>query len=72
MTERPEIRLANDIARQFRHLTPEAGAAAVADHIARFWDPRMRARLLASVAVGDAGLDDVVVAAALRLSAASQ
>jgi formate dehydrogenase subunit delta len=66
MTEVPEIRLANDIARQFRHLGIEAGSSAVADHIKRFWDPRMRAALLTLVGDG-ADADPFVIAAAERL-----
>ena len=64
---RPEVRLANDIAAQFRHLPLDDGARAVADHIRRFWDPWMRARLRAVVADGAAGLDPLVVAAAATL-----
>ena len=41
----PEVRLANDIARQFAHLAPDAATKEIAAHIAAFWAPRMRARL---------------------------
>jgi formate dehydrogenase subunit delta len=63
----PEARRANRIAANFRHLPDERAAAAVADHIRRFWDPSMRARL---VVLADAGhdLDPVVVAAVRRLA----
>jgi formate dehydrogenase subunit delta len=60
----PEIRLANDIAAQFRHLPQEQGAKEVARHITSFWDPRMRTRLLECVAEGSDGLDPLVVGAA--------
>ena len=62
-----EQRMVNDIARQFGHLAADDGAAAVADHVRRFWDPRMRARLLAIAADDPAGLDPLAVAAATRL-----
>ncbi|GAA0236297.1 formate dehydrogenase subunit delta [Cryptosporangium japonicum] len=61
----PELRLVNDIARQFGHLPDEAAADAVADHVRRFWDPRMRAHLLALADAGD--LDPLPAAAAARL-----
>lgn len=37
------IYMANQIARNFCALDHDAAAAAVADHIAQFWDPRMKA-----------------------------
>jgi formate dehydrogenase subunit delta len=60
--------MANDIARQFRHLGPEAGSAAVANHITRFWDPRMRRTLGALLRDDPSDLDPLVVAAADRIS----
>lgn len=62
----PTIRLAGDIARQFRHRPAEEAAAAVAGHIRQFWDPRMRRALLAEVDAG-AETDPLVVAAVERL-----
>ena len=62
-----EVRMANDIAAQFGHLSREAAVAAVAAHLRAFWDPRMRARLLAHVAGGGPGLDPLVVEAASLL-----
>lgn len=41
----PQVRLANDIAAQFPHRTREQAAETIADHIRKFWDPRMRADL---------------------------
>jgi formate dehydrogenase subunit delta len=59
-TEERLVYMANQIAREFAHLGDPA--AATADHIAQFWDPRMRARVLA----GDPqalGLSDVAAKA---------
>ena len=56
--------MANDIAVQFHRLPARQGAEAVAAHINRFWDPRMRARLLQYVAGSTSDLDPLVVAAA--------
>jgi formate dehydrogenase subunit delta len=65
----PETRMGNDIARQFTHLPAPEAAEAIARHIERFWDPRMRVALEALVAEGDDSLDPVVVDAAGRLAA---
>ncbi|MEV6594967.1 formate dehydrogenase subunit delta [Streptomyces acidicola] len=59
----PERRMANDIAANLGHLPGEQAAEAVAGHIGRFWDPRMRARLYEFVDAGADGLDPLVVAA---------
>ncbi|PWI20374.1 formate dehydrogenase [Streptomyces sp. Act143] len=55
--------MANDIARNLAHLPEEEAAEAVAGHIGRFWDPRMRARLYEHVDAGAEGLHPQVVAA---------
>ena len=44
------VRMANDIGRFFEAEPKRADAvAAVADHLRRFWDPRMRRQILAHV-----------------------
>lgn len=62
-----QVRMANDIAAQFRHLPHDAAVAGIAGHLRSFWDPRMRAQLVAHVASGGEGLDDLVLEAARRL-----
>jgi formate dehydrogenase subunit delta len=64
-----EARMGNDIARQFTHLPPSAAAEAIAGHIERFWDPRMRRNLEALAAAHDDSLDPLLVDAAGRLAA---
>ena len=44
-TEERLVYMANQIAREFARVGDPA--AATADHIAKFWDPRMRGRILA-------------------------
>lgn len=62
------VRMANQIAGFFAHEGPERGAASVADHLRKFWDPRMRAELTAAVADGSAqGLDPLALAAVRQL-----
>ena len=65
----PEVRMGNDIARQFAHLPGPEAAEAVARHIETFWDPRMRRNLEALVAAQDDSLDPLLVDAAGRLAA---
>jgi formate dehydrogenase subunit delta len=67
----PEARLGNDIARQFAHLPEDEAVERIAFHIDRFWDPRMRRRLLELMSSDHGGpdpaLDPLLVAAAHRI-----
>ena len=68
MTAAPAVRLANDIAAQFHHLPPDRAAAAVAEHLRTFWDPRMRRQLRDLVEqAAEADPLDPIAAAAARL-----
>lgn len=64
MTDEKIARMANQIARAFASQGPDAAAAALADHVNKFWEPRLRDRLHACVAAGGAGLAPEVLAAA--------
>ncbi len=55
---------ADQIARNFAALGETEAIAATADHIARFWDPRMKAQILAD---DRAALSPLVAAALERL-----
>jgi formate dehydrogenase subunit delta len=59
----PVVRMANDIARQFGHLPEDEAAAAVANHVRQFWDPRMRHQLADEVARDPDQLDPIVLTA---------
>lgn len=61
--------MANQIARAFATKGEAGQVAATAAHINQFWEPRMRAHLLALVADGDASLDPVVVQASAKVRA---
>ncbi|GAB3470317.1 formate dehydrogenase subunit delta [Actinophytocola sediminis] len=63
----PHVRLANEIADQFQHHAPDQAATEIATHLRSFWDPRMRAALLAHVDAGGDGLDKLAVLATERL-----
>lgn len=59
------IYAANQIARNLAtHHDPEA---AVADHLASFWDPRMKTMIFGHVEAGASGLDAIATAAVRRL-----
>ena len=53
----------NEIAVQFRHQAPDAAAAAVAEHVRAFWDPRMRAGLMRRAESEPEALDPLALAA---------
>lgn len=62
------VRMANQIA-IFFHSQPGSGRAEkVAAHLNDFWDPRMRAGLIALIAEGGAGLNPLVIEAAAFLN----
>ncbi|MBL8931428.1 MAG: formate dehydrogenase subunit delta [Kineosporiaceae bacterium] len=68
MSASTQVRLANDIAAQFAHLDHDTAVTGIVAHLRDFWDPRMRAQLLAHVADGGQGLDPLVREAAGRLA----
>ncbi len=63
MTDGKLAYMANQIATAFRSRPEQEAAEALADHVNKFWEPRMRAHLLAHLESGGAGLDPVVIAA---------
>jgi formate dehydrogenase subunit delta len=68
----PHVRLANDVAAQFAHRPLDEAARAVATHLRAFWEPRMRAALLAHVDAGALGLDPVAERATTLLRPAAR
>ncbi len=62
------VRMANDIGNFFKSEPDHAMAVdGVAQHLKRFWDPRMRKEIVAYVDGGGAGLRDLVREAVLKL-----
>jgi formate dehydrogenase subunit delta len=57
------IRMVNQIARNVSHETPDVAAQQIAGHLNSFWAPSMRSQLLAYVASGGAGVDDLALSA---------
>jgi formate dehydrogenase subunit delta len=58
------VHMANQIATFFRSQPDEDPAERVAAHLRDYWEPRMRAQLVAYVREGGEGLDDTVREAA--------
>jgi formate dehydrogenase subunit delta len=57
------VYMANQIGTFFASQGPEKAVVGTADHIKKFWDPRMRAQIIAHLKAGGAGLDPAVRAA---------
>ena len=64
------IYMANQIGKFFASQGPDEAVAGTADHIRKFWDPRMREAIFAHVEGGGSGLDPSVRQAIEQLRAA--
>ncbi len=53
------VYMANQIAKFFESQGQEKAVAGTADHLKKFWDPRMRTQIIAHVKAGGSGLDPV-------------
>jgi formate dehydrogenase subunit delta len=65
--EPTEIRLINKIAVHLAYLPTEEAVTEVANHVSRFWDPRMKRRLFELVDSETKDFEPVAVAAAALL-----
>jgi formate dehydrogenase subunit delta len=54
------VYMANQIGKFFASQGQQKATAGTADHIKKFWDPRMRAQIYAHLETGGAGLDPAV------------
>jgi formate dehydrogenase subunit delta len=61
------VYMANQIARNFAAQGADVAALAVADHIAAFWDPRMKAQIFAMQGAEGAGLEPIAARAVTLL-----
>lgn len=57
------VKMANDISNFFRLKPEEVAVAGTANHIKRYWDPRMRAKMAEHLAHGGAGLNPLALKA---------
>ncbi|HEX7877015.1 MAG TPA: formate dehydrogenase subunit delta [Sphingobium sp.] len=65
------IYMANQIARNLTAQGEDEAVAATADHIAHYWDPHMRARIVALAAERPDALSPIAAAAVRRMGPAS-
>ena len=66
------VYMANQISKFFASQGQELAVAGTADHIQKFWDPRMRTQILAHLEAGGQGLEPVVRIALERVKAAEK
>ena len=62
-----EIRLINQVVVHFGYLPTERAVTEVADHVRKFWDPRMKRRLFDLVDSDASDFEPVALAAAALL-----
>jgi len=61
------VRMANQIATFFHSKPREEGIAGVAEHINKFWEPRMRRQFFEMLDAGTENFDDLVIAASAKI-----
>ena len=61
------VRMANQIGTFFESKPHAEGVAGTAEHINKFWEPRMRRHLFEVVDAGGAGLKPIVLEAAAKV-----
>jgi formate dehydrogenase subunit delta len=64
--------MVNQIGRFFEHRGEEKAAADTADHLRKFWDPRMRREIIAHLIAGGEGLSPVARKAVALLANIAQ
>lgn len=62
------VKMANQIGKFFAAQRHSDAVAGTAEHLKKFWDPRMRDGIIAHVQHGGAGLDEVPLQAVQKLS----
>ena len=54
------VYMANQIGKFFQSQGADAAVVGIAEHLKKFWDPRMRSAIIAHFEAGGAGLDPFV------------
>ncbi|MEO5758334.1 MAG: formate dehydrogenase subunit delta [Mesorhizobium sp.] len=62
------VRMANQIAAFFHSKPREEGIAGIAEHINKFWEPRMRRQFFEMLDGGGEGFNELVVAASQKIT----
>jgi formate dehydrogenase subunit delta len=63
------VYMANQIGKFFASQGEKKAVSGIADHIRKFWEPRMRIAILAHLEAGGVGLDPLVKKAVASLNA---
>ena len=71
MSPDKHVYMANQIGKFFAHRGEDEAVAAIADHLVKFWDPRMRTAIIAHLASGGEGLEPLVLKAVASLRPAN-
>ncbi|MGF7009371.1 formate dehydrogenase subunit delta [Aminobacter sp. BE322] len=66
-TKQKLVYMANQIATFFDSKPHDEGVAGIAEHINKFWDPRMRRQFFEMLDAGGAGMKPTVVEAAAKI-----
>jgi formate dehydrogenase subunit delta len=66
-TKEKLVRMANQIGTFFQSKPREEGIAGVAEHINKFWEPRMRRQFFEMLDGGGEGFNELVVAASTKI-----
>ncbi len=66
-TDEKLVYMANQIGKFFASQDRDKAPAAIAEHLKKFWDPRMRTAIVAHLQAGGAGLDPPVRSAVEKL-----
>jgi formate dehydrogenase subunit delta len=67
METRDLVRMANQMADFFKSYGETEAIEGIAEHINKFWEPRMRTMFFGQLDAGDAGFDALVVKAAAHV-----
>jgi formate dehydrogenase subunit delta len=67
METRDMVRMANQIAGFFKSYGEKEALEGIADHLNKFWEPRMRRDLFAHLDKGGEGINDLVKRAAVNV-----
>lgn len=66
------VYMTNQIGKFFAHQPEDKAIANIADHLKKFWDPRMRKAILEHLAAGGEGLDPLALKAVIALNVGAE
>ena len=72
MKSKDLIRMANQIGSFFAAYPRQEAIDSIADHIRKFWDPRMRKQIFEQVAAGGEGLQELTLEAIRKVQKETQ